>query len=313
MFQSNIGASFAAHLYIFSGTSLVGGTGQYADDFAYDNGTGEGIKEELDYTGCSASSDQTISVLKPTGNYTDTPNGSVYPCFDHPTMSDVLDAAGLSWTYYTSSATDLWAAPNAYSNVRSSPSFLNMVTPSNTFLSDLINRNYLANVTWVIPPRASSDHDMLSDGSGPSWVSAVVNAVGESQYWNNTAIIVTWDDWGGFYDHVPPPGGFINSNEPGLRVPLLVISPYAKKKYISHTFYTFGSVLRFVETVFKLPTIGSLAGKEYADGHRGINDMTDCFDFTQAPSAFTPIQAPLDINYFMNNPATADDGPLDTE
>ena len=69
-------------------------------------------------------------------------------------------------------------------------------------LTDIAN-GQLASVSWVIPTGQASDHPAINDGTGPSWVASVVNAIGNSQYWSNTAIIITWDDWGGWYDHVP--------------------------------------------------------------------------------------------------------------
>ncbi len=80
-------------------------------------------------------------------------------------------------------------------------------------------------------------------GFGPSWVAALVNAVGKSKFWDSTAIFVQWDDWGGLYDHVPPP--YKDYDGLGFRVPLLVISPYAKQNYVSHVQYETASVLRF--------------------------------------------------------------------
>ena len=87
-------------------------------------------------------------------------------------------------------------------------------------------------------------------GYGPSWVAALVNTVGKSRYWNSTAIFVQWDDWGGLYDHVPPP--FEDYDGLGFRVPLLVISPYAKPNYVSHVQYETASVLHFAEDLFGL-------------------------------------------------------------
>ena len=83
-----------------------------------------------------------------------------------------------------------------------------------------------------MPSGRSSDHPGINDGSGPSWVAPIVNAIGNSQYWSNTVIFITWDDWGGWYDHVAPT--VINSYEYGFRVPLIVVSPFAKQGYISH-------------------------------------------------------------------------------
>ena len=134
-------------------------------------------------------------------------------------------------------------------------------------------------MSWVIPDGKSSDHSYASDGSGPSWVASVVNAIGNSQYWANTAIFITWDDWGGWYDHVAP--SVINSYEYGFRVPLIVVSPYAKANYISHTTHHFGSILKFIEETF------SLSSLNYADAN--ADDFSDCFDFSQTPLTFQTI------------------------
>ena len=82
-------------------------------------------------------------------------------------------------------------------------------------------------MSWVMPADGyHSDHSGNKSTAGPSWVAYVVNAIGQSKYWNSTAILLTWDDWGGWYDHVPPV--LLNSYELGFRVPLVIISPYAK-------------------------------------------------------------------------------------
>jgi phospholipase C len=130
-------------------------------------------------------------------------------------------------------------------------------------------------------------------------VASVVNAIGTSSYWSNTAIIITWDDWGGWYDHVPPPkvindgtswgSGYVY----GFRVPLIVISPYARAGYVSHVTHDFGSLLNLVEHVFGLSSLG------YADAH--ADDLSDCFDFNQTPIKFQAIAAPLSAEHFLND------------
>ncbi len=161
-----------------------------------------------------------------------------------------------------------------------------------------ISSNQLADVSWVIPDGAASDHP--TDGTeGPSWVASVVNAIGNSPYWANTAIFVTWDDWGGWYDHVAPPQVLVNCQTwgcgyvYGFRVPLIVISPYVKAQYISHAQHDFGSILKFVETTFSLPSLG------YADSM--ADDFSDCFDFNQTPLPFQTIPSDLDAQYFLND------------
>jgi phospholipase C len=159
-------------------------------------------------------------------------------------------------------------------------------------------------VSWVIPDGKQSDHALQTDGTGPSWVASIVNAIGASQYWPDTAIIITWDDWGGWYDHVPPT--IRNANEYGLRVPLVVVSPFAKAAYISHVNHDFGSILKFIETVFSLSTVGP--GDEYADSR--ADDLSDCFDFNQTPLRFTSIAAAKDARYFLedkSSPTPPDD------
>ena len=123
-------------------------------------------------------------------------------------------------------------------------------------------------------------------------MAAVVNAIGKSAYWNDTAIFVTWDDWGGWYDHVTPP--IYNAYELGFRVPLIVISPYAKNHYVSHPQHEFGSILKFTEKIFGLPSMHTT--DERAD------DLFDCFDFSQPPRKFRKIPAPFPPKYFFENP-----------
>ncbi len=109
--------------------------------------------------------------------------------------------------------------------------------------------------------------------------------------------MVTWDDWGGWYDHVAPP--IKNSYEYGFRVPLIVVSAYAKPAYVSHVTHDFGSLLKFTEKVFDLPTLG------YAD--QDADDLSDCFDFNQVARRFQKIKAPVDANYFLNDPTPPTD------
>ncbi len=123
--------------------------------------------------------------------------------------------------------------------------------------------------------------------------------------WSNTAIIVTWDDWGGWYDHVTPPQVLVNCAQwgcgyvYGFRVPLIVVSPYAKAAYISHTQHDFGSILRFIEENFGLPSLG------YADAY--ADDLSDCFNFNQTPLKFQAIPAPVGVEQFLNDRRTPTD------
>jgi phospholipase C len=290
MFQTNQGPSFPAHQFIISGTSAPTAT---SDLFAAENPQG-GTLPGSD-TGCTAPSNQTVLMIDPTGNE----SSRQYPCFDHGVLTDLLDNAEISWRYYAPTAGSLWTGPNAIEHLRNGPDWANVVIPQSKVLSDIASGD-LAGVSWVIPTSQNSDHAGSNDGGGPSWVASVVNAIGSSPYWSNTAIIITWDDWGGWYDHVPPT--IINSYEYGFRVPLIVVSPYAKQAYVSHVTHDFGSILKFIEGTFNLPSLG------YADVP--ADDLSDCFNFTQTPTPFQTIAAPLNADYFLNDkrpPADPDD------
>ncbi len=118
---------------------------------------------------------------------------------------------------------------------------------------------------------------------GPKWVASVVNAIGKSKYWKSTAIFVFWDEWGGWYDHVPPV--YEDYDGLGFRVPMLIISPYAKQNYVSHVQYEHGSMLRFAEDEFGLPQMA-------ASDTRANSPAADAFDFTQKPQALQDVRRP---------------------
>ena len=134
------------------------------------------------------------------------------PCFDYPTLGDELDAAELSWRFYASEYGSGSSDGGAYGRAirrfdtsRYGPDWKkDVISPNWKFITD-VRAGKLANFTWITPVCADSDHVNCGGGYGPSWVAALVNAVGESKFWNSTAIFVQWDDWGGLYDHVPPP------------------------------------------------------------------------------------------------------------
>ena len=217
-----------------------------------------------------------------------------HPCFDYQTLGDELDAAGRTWRFYTSRIADpadgVWSGYQAVRHIRYGPDWKNVVTPQKRFLKDVADGT-LAAVTWITPTCEASDHPNCGGGYGPSWVTSVVNAVGESPFWSSTAIFVMWDDWGGLYDHVAPP--HVDDDGLGFRVPLLVISPYAKSGYVSHVRYEHGSILKFAEDVFGL-------GRLAASDSRANSPALDCFDFAKPPRAFVPIQAPQRAAFFLN-------------
>jgi phospholipase C len=284
MFQTNQGPSFPAHQFMISGTSAPSAD---SDLFAAENPfrrTGPPKKTQFATSGCTAPTGVRVNIIDPEGNESKTQR----PCFEHATLMDLLDAKHVSWRYYSigDSWNALWNGPSAIRHLRFGPDWSKVIAQNTQVLND-IAMGQLPAVSWVIPSGRASDHPG-SEGTGPSWVAAVVNAIGRSPYWWNTAIFITWDDWGGFYDHVAPP--IYNSYEYGFRVPLIVVSPYSKPRYVSHVTHDFGSILRFIETRFDLGSLG------YADSR--ADDLSDCFDFHQ-PRAFTPIAAPLSAQDFL--------------
>jgi phospholipase C len=318
MFQTNQGPSFPAHQFIISGTSATAPPGNTMSKFfAAENPVGKNI--DLNLAGCIAPPTELVSLIDstnpdPNTNQTQT----MYPCFDHPTLTDLLNASKISWKYYAPTAGSIWTGPNAIQHMcgpnapipnatacTGSDWTNNVVLNYTQVLTDIANAQ-LASVSWVIPTGAVSDHAALNDGSGPSWVASVVNAIGNSSYWSNTAIIITWDDWGGWYDHVAPPTPFVNPYELGFRVPLIVVSPYAKPAYISHVTHDFGSILKFIEGNFGLATVAPGAG--YADER--ADDLSDCFDFNQTPLTFQMVPAKYDAAHFLND-KSAPTGPDD--
>jgi phospholipase C len=358
MFQTNQGPSFPAHQFLFSGTSApTAYPTQFFDWFAAENLGGAGGGNN----GCIGSANTVIEEVDPatgleskgyTPPYAPPANTAGFPCYEHNTLADVLDAAGVSWRYYTDMEGSLWTAPDAIHHIcqESSgkctgpdwpPTGTKVAVNPGQVLTDLgvngtsTNNCQLQQFSWVIPDGHWSDHPgTVGHDGGPSWVAAIVNAVGgydnsgaklhvQCNYWANTAILITWDDWGGFYDDVNPiatigggssgyPGGGGNGSKYvyGFRVPLLVVSPYAKAGYISGpannptcpNFYChdFGSILKFSEYVFgqKGNALGPIGPSHWPYADSFVQDegnppdnysLYDFFDFSGGPRAFTPI------------------------
>ncbi len=283
MFETSQGPSFPAHQYLLSGTSTIF------------NGSSLRAAESpktlrLKNTGgCDSPRGSTVALIDPYGNE----NQTTYPCFDRNSLIALIAAKSLTWHYYQAGkGPGLWHGPDAILPIFNRPDFAaDVVSPPSRVLND-IKKGRLANVVWITPTAAASDHAGSTDGTGPSWVASIVNTIGRSQYWSSTAIFVVWDDWGGWYDPVPPPR--YNSFELGFRVPFLVISPYAKQNYISTTQHEFGSMLKFTEETFDLGSLGTTDVR--------ADDLSDCFDFSKGPSKFVPIPAPHDADYFLRLP-----------
>ena len=319
-FPTQMGPSFTAHQNLIASTTEIDDSQDALVNFP---GYWDPSNQVMGITtpwGCDSPA-QSIVATVTTGHVISppNPNPTSTPCIadtEYHTMADTLDAKGVSWKYYAPNPKNgsIWSAFDAIRKVRYGTDWTTKVkSPETTILSDIANGK-LASVSWVVPNGVWSDHagsgGQPNTNEGPSWVAAVVNAIGQSNYWDTTAIIVVWDDWGGWYDHVNPP--HLDFRGLGIRTPMMIISSYSKKGYVSHTQYESGSILRFVETVFGLPTLGGgsscLYGYYY--GTRGYTDcrganLTDSFNFSAGPRAFgTPISAPYPPSTFANYYAT---------
>jgi phospholipase C len=242
-------------------------------------------------------------------------NGQSQPCNDFETIFDRLGDAGKTWKFYTPSNDVLWNSPKMIQHICgpvvsgscSGPLYTaNDVIPETTILSD-IQAGRLANVSYVVPNPAYSDHARISNSApptGPDFVGTIANAVGQSAYWSNTAIIVVWDDWGGWYDHYVAqpnqwaPGFPSDPYEYGFRVPLMVISPYVKQAgMIDHTQRDYTAILHFIERVYNLPSLGNGSFETLTD------DLTPMFDFGRSPLPYTPVGTHgLGPNFFKHLP-----------
>jgi phospholipase C len=273
MFASQIDGSFTAHQYLIAGqagdtVNLPGGL------WGCDGGSGDLIN--------------TLTQQRTLGPY-------VPPCFTYPTLGSEIDAAGrgLSWRFYapgvnTGSYGGIWSAFQAIQSVRNGPEWAtNVISPETTFLQDVAN-GHLASLTWIVPNLPNSDHSSSYSKTGPQWVASLVDAVGNSQFWNTSVIFVLWDEWGGWYDHVPPLT--LDYDGLGFRVPLLCISPYAKRGKLMHQQLEFGSILKFVEHEYGLPTLAA------SDKRAARPDK--CFDFAKAPRPFQPFASTLPPSRF---------------
>lgn len=271
MFQSNTGPSFVAHQYMIAGQSA-------------DSDENPGSTP----WGCDAAATVRVAMIGPNG--TDLPG--VYPCFDYQTMADLLDAKGVTWKYYAPTPTasgGIWSAYQAIRHIRFGADWTtNVISPNTQVLTDIAN-GQLAQVTWIVPAASYSDHAGAGlTAEGPDWVASITNAIGASQFWNSTAIFVSWDDWGGWYDHVNPPQ--VDNMGLGFRVPLIIVSPWVKAGYVSHTTHEFSGFLKYSEEVFNLPSLGTRDVQ--------ADDFSDCFDYSQTPQPYTQIPVTFGAAFF---------------
>ena len=343
--QANEGPSFPAHQYFIAGQS--GGLGLSSPDSEAENPgdpptadpTGDYVETNNDIdmmstSGCNPSSgystrtvDMTIPAPSPTHEILELDNGKKLkpPCEEYNTILDAMERLGkppiFDWQYIAHSDTSIWAAPLGVQHIyncwlQGNPENCAFFVDPNAieFVQNLTSPGPsptpFAALTYITPCLHESDHPALSGSDdGPQWAAWLINAIGQSQYWNSTAIILVWDDWGGWYDHEPAPTPFrppFNkySNNPadpyewGYRVPMIVISPYITERgYISHNglmdvpqWRSQSVILQLLEGIFDLSPLGT---DDYQNSQTdGLVDMFQPLGtplpYVTVPTSFTP-------------------------
>jgi phospholipase C len=267
-FSTIMGPSYPNHLVSIAATAAR----------TIDNPHGQRVES----WGCDSGPTARVPVESAQGKITYTK-----PCFNMPTIGDLANKHRVSWSNYAAPYMKwgyIWNAFDYIKHIRYGPSWAQADKPYNRFASD-VAKGKLSQLTWITPDQVSSDHPPFSICRGQDWTASVINAIMNSKFWKATAIIVTWDDFGGFYDHVAPP---MTSNiSLGPRVPTIVISPYARAHYVSHTVYDYASMLKFAEDRFNL---GNLNATD-----RNAKSLVGMFNFQQEPlppTLMRPMQCP---------------------
>ena len=352
MYQTNQGPSYPAHQFIFSGTSARSAAEDAASTFvaevfspsaspagclAWPNATSALVSPSLGTPGpgCVPYAGDSVQECKLTNTIVDNVGSFCSMGQDKETMASLLDNIGVSWKYYAPDAGDIWTAPNAIQTIcvpeptstgklectgKEWITNVDVKLKGANVLKDITNCQ-LAGVSWVIPDGSWSDHAGGTKNYGPSWVAAVINAIGQNptcppgtadanqNLWSNTAIIVTWDDWGGWSDNqIPPllsPLPCTSQNcqgdyQYGFRVPLVVVSAYTPRGFISNETYDFGSILRTIEGIYGI-----------REGALGVADARAGTDlrsfFTGSLRSYTPVPALEPASFFLG--AQAQSGP----
>jgi hypothetical protein len=359
MYQTNQGPSYPAHQFIFTGTSAPTDEDDAKSTFVSENFNNKVLSNNAGCLALEGATNDLISPALSTppadcklyadGSVQECPISNtalLYPtdpvgtfCYPHQSMADLLDPLAISWKYYAPSAGSIWTAPDSIKAI-CQPAFVNPNGDPNSalectgkewnehvdvknlgtdILRDIASCN-LARVSWVIPNGEWSDHAGPSDYYGPSWVAAVINAIGNNPqcgkdtqdagqtYWEDTAIIVTWDDWGGWSDNqqaryaskLPCRSTDCQADyQYGFRVPLLVVSAYTPEGYINNIPHDFGSILRMVEGVNHIGE--GLLG--FADA-RATTDLREFFTLP-LPRPYHTIPAEKDASFFLNQSGAA--------
>ena len=261
MFSSLMGPSFPNHLYTVAAQS-----GGAINNPKTDNNVGT-LGNATKGWGCDIANQQ-VQVKDSKGQ-----ENLQEACFDFETLADELDKANYGWRYYappSGASGYIWSAFDAIKHIRFGPDW-KFVVPTEQFMTDA-TAGTLPAVSWIVTPGKVSEHAPSSVCVGEDWTVQMLNSLMQGPDWASTAVFLTWDDFGGYYDHVAPQQ--VDGYGLGFRVPLLVISPFAKKGYIDHTQYEYSSMLRFAEDELGLPTM--------TNRDKAANNMMGAFDFSQA-------------------------------
>lgn len=269
-FSGDLGPSFPGHLF----------------PLAAQSGTAIGNPSDLIPWGCDAAAGTTVDVM----NMGTGAISQQFPCFDIPSLPDILPST-LSWRFYATDYAFLglgpgyWTMFNAIKPIHDSPAYQTNIVDEAQFASD-VQGNTLPAVSWLVNQNQDDEHPSycISVCHGENFTVDNVNAVMQSDLWKDTAILITWDDFGGWYDHVKPPVTVGNAANPfgwGMRLPLLLISPYARPGYVYKTNANHASLLRFTERVLGIHKTLHDLDPNAQDAL--VDDLFGAFDFHQQP------------------------------
>ena len=362
MYQTNQGPSYPAHQFLFTGTSARSNTEDAWSIFVAENPGGASIEAGClmpASTGTAKISNKLIQPANPATTGCSLFDGnSVQECQVSNSLNanyvgtfcgnpnnmatTALDPHSISWKYYAPTTTDssgaLWTAPNAIQSICGPEpdgngglkcggaewaAHVDVANHGTDILRDIASCS-LSRVSWVIPDGAWSDHANTTDIYGPSWIAAVINAIGNNptcpagtpdagqKYWNNTAIVVTWDDWGGWSDNQPakvlgglpcvfttPATACPGDYQFGFRVPLLVVSAYTPRGFIHNVPHDFGSILRMIEGIEHVQE-----GVMHNADARSTTDLLAFFTLKQ-PRPYQTVPALKDASFFLKYAAAA--------
>ena len=268
-FANVLGPSFPGHTFVLAAQA----------GWALGNPDNTGV---WPYWGCDQPQGSTLTMQ----DQATCQSQDAFPCFDIPSVPDVLPA-GVDWKFYGTNfyvLPEIWSMFDAISSVRNGDGWSHVVNASE-FDSDVANGTLPA-VSWLVDQDLDDEHPQVgSVCAGENWTVGHINKLMQSDYWKDTAIVFTMDDFGGWYDHVTPPRQYgCDPSQPyglGFRLPLIVISPYAKPGFIFHEVAEQASIPRFIEKVFGATKTLSDLDPAAQDGQ--ANDLMDAFDFTQTP------------------------------